>query len=110
MSEAPVPVKPTFFHPASGAAILAMDWACFGLEWELGPVSMAVMSAVAFVATYAVVWRVQSKLRGDPSRLAHAKAFAGALAAAVPFPVTGTIVGGTILALSGLRLPFTPRR
>ncbi|MBI5245802.1 MAG: hypothetical protein HY923_01375 [Elusimicrobia bacterium] len=110
MSEAPVPLKPTFFHPASGAAILAVDWACFGLEWELGPVSMVVMSAVAFIATYAVVWRVQSKLRGDPPRLAHAKACAGALAAAVPFPVTGTVVGGTILALSGLRLPFTPRR
>ena len=110
MSEAPVPIRPTFFNPASGAAILAVDWACFGLEWELGPVSMAVMSGVAFVAAYLVVWRVQSKLRGDPPRLAHAKAFAGALAAAVPFPVTGTIVGGTILALSGLRLPFTPRR
>ena len=106
MNESPVPLKPTFFHPASGAAILAMDWMCFGLEWELGFLSMAAMSAVAFVATYAVVWRVQSKLRGDPPRLAHAKAFAGALAAGVPFPVTGTIVGGTILALSGLRIPF----
>lgn len=101
----PEPRKPTFFHPASGAAILAVDWACFGLEWELGPLSMAAMSLAAFVVTYAVIWRVQSRLRGDASRLAHAKAFAGALAAGVPFPVTGTIVGGTILALSGLRLP-----
>ena len=106
MSDSPVPLKPTFFHPASGAAILAMDWACFGLEWELGPISIVAMSAVAFVATYAVVWRVQSRLRGDPPRLAHAKAFAGALAAGVPFPVTGTIVGATILALSGLKWPL----
>jgi len=102
VSEAPVPLKPTFFHPASGAAILAVDWACFGLEWQLGPISMAAMSAAAFVVTYAVVWRAQEKLRGDPPRLAHAKAFAGALAAAVPFPVTGTVVGATIIALSGL--------
>jgi hypothetical protein len=105
VSELPAPRKETFYHPASGAAILAVDWACFGLEWELGPVSMAAMSAAAFVVTYAAVWRIQSKLRGEPARLAHAKAFAGALAAAVPFPVTGTVVGATILALSGLRRP-----
>ena len=37
--------------------------------------------------------------------VAHAKAAAGALAAGVPFPVTGTIVGGLILVLSGLRSP-----
>ncbi len=105
MSDSPVQLKPTFFHPASGAVILGVDWLCFGLEWELGVASMAVMSIVAFVVTYALVWRVQSRFRGDPPRMAHAKAFAGALAAAVPFPVTGTVVGGTILALSGLRLP-----
>jgi hypothetical protein len=105
VSEPPVPVRPTFFHPASGAAILAVDWACFGLEWEFGPVSLAAMSVAAFLVTYAVVWRVQQRLRGDPPRLAHAKAFAGALAAAVPFPVMGTFVGVTILALSGLQFP-----
>lgn len=103
MSALPAPRRP-FFQRASGAAILLVDWLCFGLEWQLGPVSMAVMSLAAFAATYAVVWRAQS-LAGDPPRLAHAKAVAGALAAAVPFPVTGTVVGGLILALSGLRPP-----
>ena len=102
MSEPPVPDRPTFYHPVSDAAILAVDWACFGLEWGLGPVSVVVMSVAAFVSTYAVVWRAQERLRGDPPRLAHAKALAGALAAAVPFPITGTIVGATIIALSGL--------
>jgi hypothetical protein len=106
VTQDPVPSKATFFHPASGAAILAVDWACFGLEWELGPFSEVVMCAAAFAVTYAIVWRVQSKLRGDAPRMAHAKAFAGALAAGVPFPVTGTVVGGTILALSGLKLPW----
>ncbi len=94
-----------FFQRASGAAILAVDWLCFGLEWELGPLSLAAMSAAAFVVTYAVVWKVQTRLGGDDARRAHGKAFLGALAAGVPFPVTGTVVGGTILALSGLRAP-----
>lgn len=103
MSEHPAPRRFSFFEPASGAAILGVDWLCFGLEWELGPVSMAVMSAAAFAAAYAAVWRIQSRV--DAPRLAHAKAFAGALAAGVPFPVAGTVVGAAILALSGLRAP-----
>ena len=104
MSElSPQPVAKSFFQRASGAAILAVDWACFGLEWQLGPVSMAVMSVVAFTVTYAIVWRIQSRV--DKPGIAHAKAAAGALAAGVPFPVTGTVIGGAILALSGLKLP-----
>lgn len=98
-----VPSSRAFFQRASGAVILAVDWLCFGLEWQLGPLSMALMSAVAFVVTYAVVWRVQSRV--DAPAIAHAKAAAGALAAGVPFPVTGTVVGGLILVLSGLRSP-----
>lgn len=94
-----------FFQRASGAAILTVDWLCFGLEWQLGPLSMAAMSVAAFVATYAVVWKVQTRLGGDDARRAHAKALLGALAAGAPFPVTGTVVGGLILALSGLKLP-----
>lgn len=105
MSDPSLEPRRPFFERASGAAILAVDWLCFGLEWQLGPLSMAVMSAVAFAATYAVVWKVQTRLGGDDARRAHGKAFLGALAAAVPFPVAGTVVGGLIVALSGLQLP-----
>lgn len=100
-----VPARKAFFHRASGAAILSIDWLCFGLEWQLGPVSMAAMSAAAFLAAYAAVWRIQTSLGGDDARRAHGKALLGALAAGVPFPVAGTAVGGLILALSGLKLP-----
>jgi hypothetical protein len=105
MNEPSLEPRRPFFMRASGAAILAVDWLCFGLEWELGPVSMAVMSVTAFVVTYALVWKIQTRLGGDDANRAHGKAFLGALAAAVPFPVTGTLVGGAILALSGLKLP-----
>lgn len=96
------PVAAPFFQRASGAAILAVDWLCFGLEWQLGPLSLAAMSAAAFVTTYTVVWKVQTRLGGDGAGRAHGKALLGAVAAAVPFPVTGTVIGGVILALSGL--------
>ena len=100
------PPKQPFFQRASGAAILSIDWLCFGLEWELGPLSMAAMSLAAFVVTYAVVWKIQTRLGGDDARRAHGKAFLGALAAGVPFPVTGTVIGASILALSGIKLPW----
>lgn len=102
MSEPPAPRR-SFFEPPSGAVILGVDWLCFGLEWQLGPVSMAVMSLAAFAAAYVGVWRIQARV--DAPRIAHAKALAGALAAGVPFPVAGTVVGATILALSGLKRP-----
>lgn len=93
----------TFFHPASGLAILAIDWLFFGLEWELGPASMALSCLASFALCYAVVSRVQTRWHGDEPKVARAKAVFGALAAGAPFPVGGTILGGLILALSGLK-------
>ncbi len=100
MSDEP---KKTFYHPASGLAILAIDWLFFGLEWELGPVSMALGCLGAFGITFAVVKRIQTRWHGDEPRLANAKAVLGATAAGVPFAIGGTLVGGLILVLSGLK-------
>lgn len=97
------PVKRTFFHPMSGAVLLGVDWLCFGLEWPLGPASMVLMSLVAFGATFVAVERIQREKHGDAPGMARAKAIAAALAAGVPFPVTGTLVGALILTLSGLK-------
>ena len=93
----------TFYHPASGAAILALDWLFFGLEWELGPASLVLSCAAAFAATYFVVERVQRRWGGDEPRTARLKALLGAAAAGAPFAVGGTVLGGLILLLSGLR-------
>ena len=93
----------TFYHPASGAAILGLDWLFFGLEWEFGPVSMVLACLAAFAATYFVVERVQRRWHGDEPGVARAKALFGAAAAGAPFAITGTVVGGLILVLSGLK-------
>lgn len=93
----------TFYHPASGAAILGFDWLFFGLGWELGPVSMVLSCAAAFGATYFIVERVQRRWHGDEPKLARAKALFGAAAAGAPFAIGGTVVGGLILILSGLK-------
>lgn len=96
----------SFFHPLSGAAILGVDWLCFGLEWQLGAVSMALMSLAAFTGTTWAVYRIQLERHGDKPGVARAKAVFAGLAAGVPFPVTGTLLGALILTLSGLK----PRR
>jgi hypothetical protein len=93
----------TFFHPASGLAILAIDWLFFGLEWELGPVSLVLSCLASFGLCYAAVKRIQERWHGDDPRLARNKALFGAAAAGAPFAIGGTLLGGLILVLSGLK-------
>ena len=93
-----------FFHPYSGAVILGIDWIAFGADLPTGFALVALISAAAFAVTFAAVTVIQLRDGDKPSK-AYMKAFLGALAAGVPFPVTGTIVGAWILALSGLPLP-----
>ncbi len=102
------PPARTFFHPLSGLVILGVDWLAFGADFFSGFVMLGAVSIAAFTAVYLAVVEVQTRLAGDSRRAARWKALLGALAAGVPFPVTGTIVGSAILALSGLRL--FPRR
>ena len=104
----------TFYHPLSGLAILGIDWAFWilgGAEITvLGPVAVGLASATSFAACYAVVRRLQTR-HGDDPRRARIKALIGAAAAGVPFAIGGTVLGGLILVLSGLKaLPALGRR
>lgn len=85
----------------SGVVILAVDWIAFGIDVPTGFALVALVSAAAFVATFLVVFRIQRRAGDSPER-SCAKAFLGAFAAGVPFPITGTVVGAAILAMSGL--------
>jgi len=98
------PGKPgrTYYHPLSGMVILGLDWLAFGLDFFSGFTAVAVVSVATFGTTYAAVSVIQRKLHGDDAKTAKRKALLGATAAGVPFPITGTIVGAAIIALSGL--------
>lgn len=105
---APQPPEPSgkrrsFYHPLSGVVILGVDWLAFGMDLFSGFAALAVLSILAFVATFYAVLAIQRR-QGDKPGAAAAKAFLGAVAAGVPFPVTGTIVGAAIIALSGMPL------
>ena len=104
----PVSGRPptTFFHPLSGAVILAIDWLAFGLDFFSGFAAMAFASLAAFALTFYAVLTIQRQMRGDRPNQALLKALIAGVVAGVPFPVTGTIVGALIIAASGLpKLP-----
>lgn len=103
-------LRKSFFHPLSGMVILGLDWLAFGLDFFSGFAALAVVSVVTFAATFMLVSLIQKRLHGDSPRAAAWKAFLGAVAAGVPFPITGTIVGAVILALSGLPKSIVSRR
>ena len=92
----------TFFHPLSGVVILGIDWLAFGADFFSGFLMVAGVSVAAFALTFWAVYGIQERLHGDGPAKAAMKALIGAVAAGVPFPVTGTMVGAAILVLSGL--------
>jgi hypothetical protein len=99
----------TFFDPSSGLVILGVDWIAFGVNLPTKFLLTPLICLIAFGVTFWAVARIQRD-DGDSPRTAYLKAFLGALAAGVPFPIAGTVVGAAILLLSGLpRLPFRRR-
>ena len=91
----------SFFEPMSGMVILGIDWLAFGVELPTEFLITPVTSVLAFGVTFWLVARIQARAGDAPGR-ARIKALLGGLAAGVPFPVTGTVVGAAIIALSGL--------
>jgi hypothetical protein len=93
----------SFFHPASGVVILGLDWLAFGGDLVTGFIDALVIGVVVFAVTYVAVEWIQRRWHGDPPRKARLKALLGALAAGIPLPITGTLLGTVILFLSGLQ-------
>jgi hypothetical protein len=96
----------TFYHPAAGVVILGLDWLIFGTEAALdfltGFLAMPLLCSLAFFITFVVLYVIQTRWGGDKKGSAFGKAFLGAFLVAIPFPITGTLLGAAIIALSGL--------
>ena len=99
--EAPRTSSRTFFHPLSGVVILGIDWLAFGIELPTSFLAEPLVSVAAFLAVFWAVSKIQER-HGDEPRKALLKALLGGLAAGVPFPIAGTVVGTAIIMLSGL--------
>jgi hypothetical protein len=92
----------TFYHPASGVVILGIDVLVFGPEMLSGFLDTPVMCALAFMATFPLVYLIQWKWAKDNAATAFGKAFLGAFLAGLPFSIAGTMLGAAVIALSGL--------
>ena len=82
--------------------ILGIDFIVFGLEFVSGFLDLPFMCILAFLVTFPLVYRIQTKWGGDKGAMAFIKALAGAVMAGLPFSIMGTLYGAAILALSGL--------
>src|SRR5271156_1276385 len=92
----------TFYHPASGVVILGLDWLAFGTDFLTGFLALPEMCVLAFLVSFALVLAIQLKWSKDALPAALGKSFLGAFLVGLPFPITGTLLGAAILALSGL--------
>jgi hypothetical protein len=92
----------SFYHPASGVVILGIDWFVFGTDVLTDMLALPIMCVLSFIISFALVLGIQLKWSKNTMPVAMGKAFIGAFLVAVPFPITGTLLGGAILVLSGL--------
>jgi hypothetical protein len=93
---------PTWFHPASGLLILALDWLLFsGGVLTLG-ISTPLLLILAALLAAGGVTGLQRRYGNDGRRASLLKGLVGGIAVGLPLPIAGTGVGGLVLALSGL--------
>jgi hypothetical protein len=92
----------TFYHPASGVVILGIDILVFGPEMLSGFLDTPLMCALAFLATFPLVFMIQWKWAKNTMSAAFGKAFLGAFLAGLPFSIAGTMLGAAVIGLSGL--------
>jgi hypothetical protein len=98
-----------FLHPLSGLAILLIDNAFFLGELATMGLSLPVTCLLAFLSTVVGVGLIQKLLAGNEWRPAIGKAVLGGIAAGLPFPIAGTLAGGIIMAVSGMKTGKPPK-
>jgi hypothetical protein len=91
-----------FLIPATGLWILGLDWLLFSQDIVTLGLTTPLTGVLGFLMGAAGTYSLQRRYAGDNQPGALAKAALAGLAVGVPFPLTGTVVGGLILATSGL--------
>jgi hypothetical protein len=98
---APPPEPRPLIHPLSAALLIAVDGLWTLADWAI--LAWEVTIPLSFLAVCIPTYLIQKHVNGDRSgRSLAVGAFLGVLAA-VPTPITGTVVGGVVLAMAGLR-------
>lgn len=92
----------SFLHPAAGALILGLDWLLFGGTAATGGAGLALSVVLGFLIGGLGTGLIQRIVAKDGVGAALMKGLVAGIVVGLPFPIGGTIVGGAVLASSGL--------
>ena len=93
--------------PLTGIWILALDWLLFSSNALSAGLATPIVIALGFFLGGVGTLILQKWIAGDSFWKALAKALAAGIVVGVPWPLTGTLVGGWILLASGIKRPAT---
>src|SRR6187455_3072995 len=96
------PMPKRFMLPATGLLIMGLDWLLFSEEAASLGLLIPLTSPVGFVAGAIGTYWLQTRHGKDSKLAAGLKGLFAGILVGIPFPLAGTMVGGAILASSGL--------
>ena len=96
------PLPKRFMLPATGLLIMGLDWLLFSEEAASFGVLIPFTSLVGFVVGGIGTYLLQTRHGLDSKPVAGLKGLLAGILVGIPFPLAGTMVGGAILASSGL--------
>ena len=96
------PLQDRLLLPLTGLWILGLDWLLFPPEGATFMLATPVAAVLGFIFGSAGVYQFQRRFAGDDKRKATLKAILAGVIVGIPLPLAGTVVGGWILATSGL--------
>jgi hypothetical protein len=96
------PVRDRMLLPLAGLWILGLDWLLFPPESATLALATPVASLLGFLVGSVGVYQMQRRYALDDKPRATLKALLAGIIVGLPFPLAGSVVGGWILASSGL--------
>lgn len=96
------PVPERFLLPATGLWIMGLDWLLFPKEAVTLGLATPATAIIGFLAGSIGAYHLQRRYALNAPAAALLKSLMAGFLVGVPFPLAGTLVGGWILATSGL--------
>lgn len=101
-------VKKFRIHRLSGAWIFLIDNFFFGVTAMTGGLAVPLSCALAFLTGGAGVFLIQKLINKDSFGQAFARGLMAGVLAGIPISIAGTVYGGWVLAMSGMRKEDLP--
>ena len=101
-------VKKFRIHRLSGAWIFLIDNFFFGVTAMTGGLAVPLSCALAFLTGGVGVFLIQKLINKDSFGQAFARGLMAGVLAGIPISIAGTVYGGWVLAMSGMRKKDLP--